>query len=345
MEQIGINNKNVPVRKSEYEDFPALMNIIEKNKRSAFTFKDFETEHREERFLSDGLTKISAYEKTLSSYLKRQGVSTPVKKISASLFEISLDEDDIMYDDLPKGYVYHGGAARAILARKLGIEVSPEARDIDFCYAGSIKGRVHDDYLMAKYSPDDFSRGHGVSDVSDAYFSTRDFTINELLVADKKLILSKDCLLDTVRGIVRITEYEKKESYDEDLPYYINPKILAKALRLAADKALLLADEEEYACRQIDAFHIALHLNRAINQGREVTQEYIRLLKENKQIPEDLDGLEQLLRYLHENTDFLFRIDQKKRLEAEPEILAEILGENPDNFDSLPYRQSMSRRK
>lgn len=342
MEKLGINNIIKPKR--EYEDFPALVRIIEKLKQSPFTHKDIEAEHQEEAVLGTAIREISAYEQTLKSYLGRQGIKTELKKISASLFEISLDDNDLIFEDLPKGYVYHGGAARAILARKLGIEENSDSRDIDLAYAGPENARIHDDRLMEKYSPEDFAHGHGVSSVSDDYFSTRDFTINELLVAGNKLVLSKDCLLDTVRGVVRITDFEKQESVDEEHPYYIKPKLLAKALRLAAVKEMSLADKEEYACREIDAFHIALHLNRAIEQGREVVEEYVKLLKENKQIPEDLNSLKQIIDYLHQNTDFVFRIDQKKRLAAESEIIENILGENPDKFDILPYRQSMSRR-
>lgn len=63
---------------------------------------------------------------------------------------------------------------------------------------------------MNKYAEDDLANGHGVTTVEEDYFETRDFTINEVMVADNKIIISKDCLLDTVRGILRITDFEKK---------------------------------------------------------------------------------------------------------------------------------------
>lgn len=58
--------------------------------------------------------------------------------------------------------------------------------------------------------PDDYSFGYGVGqDTLDNYFATRDFTVNQCLIKDGKLLVS-----DLAENIIRPTYYELP--YDGD---------------------------------------------------------------------------------------------------------------------------------
>lgn len=325
-------------QKLEFSDFPILERMIKKLQTESVDLKKIEGERSEISIVEKGIDKILQQELALQQYLKRRGINIELQRISNNLWQIDLeDSESQLLDELPTGYVYHGGAARALLARKLGINPYALHRDIDLAYAGDQENRLLDEDLAKKYSPDDYEKGHGVNTVDDEYFDTRDFTINELLIVANKIILTKACLLDTVRGIVRFTKFEKKESYDNDHPYYIKPKLLAKALRFVAEDELLLADANIYKFQNIDSFHIALHLDRALGSGEDVANKYIQQLKSKGQIPSDISTISELLEYLYKETDFVFRFAKKEQIDDDFEFVSQ-------KYEHLPLHQGMSRR-
>ncbi len=326
-------------QKLEFGDFPILERMITKVQAESVNFKELEIEQAKISMVEIEIDKMLTQEQALQQYLKRRGVNTELKRISNKLWQIDLeDSESQLLDELPSGYVYHGGAARALLARKLGINPYALHRDIDLAYAGNEEDRLLDEDLAKKYSPEDYEKGHGVNTVDDEYFDTRDFTINELLIAANKIILTKACLLDTIRGIVRFTKFEKKESHDSARPYYIKPKLLAKALRFVAEDELLLADANVYKFQNIDSFHIALHLDRALGSGEDVANKYIQQLKEKDQIPSDISTISELLEYLYKETDFVFRFAKKEQIDDDFEFVSQ-------KYEHLPLHQGMSRRE
>ena len=68
-------------------------------------------------------------------------------------------------------------------------------------------------------------------DYTEVQYETYDVT--KVIYHKHQKIDKKPCIkVSYYSGILRFTEYEKKESY-EGHPYYVNPKLLAKALRIA----------------------------------------------------------------------------------------------------------------
>lgn len=327
----------------------ALDKIIAKRNQSPLRFESLEKEHDQAMMIERGVGELSKYENILKLYLQKFGVDTEIRKIGDKLFQIELSEDDYKLDDLPDGYVYHGSAARAVLERKLKINDYAFPRDVDLAYGGeSANLDLHND-LATKYSPDDNEQGHGVTTIADDYFNTRDFTINEVIVEGEKITLTKDCLLDTVRGIVRFTDYEKKVSYNDERPYFINPKILAKALRFISEKEAKLLDEEVYQFQQIDSFHMALHLDRAWSYSEQAASEYVKNLQLFKQIPDYVDSPRALVDYLSENTDYIFRCAKLVDIAKEEYVLTNDCGIDLDELErrygNSPKSESMRPRK
>ena len=340
MEKLNFTVNNSEKQADNLGDFPVIERILKKIDRPLAKFEDLEKEHRQVVQSEEKINKISRYEETLRNYLKLYDIEAPIKKVADGFFQLDLTESDYQLDKLPAGYVYHGGAARAILERKLGINQEAKPRDIDLVFAGDDEDSELSQKLAQKYSPDDYDNGHGVQKIADDYFLTRDFTINEVLVLDGKILFTKQCLLDTIRGIIRFTDSQLQASYDEDRPYYIKPKLLAKALRFAAEKDYILDNDEPYYFQEIGAFDIALHLDRALDTGYNVALRYLESLKQKQQIPERIEDIDDLLKYLSENTDFVFRCTKLEDYQAEERFLND---DSFDDYDALPLRQSMKR--
>ena len=332
-----------------------LDDIIEKRNITAFNIfrnEELEIEHK--------INQISKYEAALIRLLAIYGIEgINLKKIADNLYEIPINKTN-NYQKLDSEYAYKGGAARNILEKELGFKNVAPARDIDLAKIVQNDNVEKDRRIAEKYSPEDLRNGHGVENLEEDYFETRDFTINELLVSNNKIILTKDCLLDTVRGVIRFTDYEKRDLIynneaegDDDLyfggsknnnkstyldkykeessnnkrRFFVNDKLMAKALRLFVNQLnrrnAQLADQEVYQYLDINNFHIALHLCRALEQGHETAIAYIEKLIELGQLSnKDSKNPEKVLRDFIEMTreegSFVFRselisiLDQEK---------------------------------
>ena len=196
--------------------------------------------------------------------------------------------------------------------------------------------------LSEMYMPDDYKHGYGVKKENEEYFKTRDFTINEVFATKDAVYCTKQCLLDTLRGVVRFSEYEKQESWS-GYPYYVHPKLLAKALRLAVTSNLKISDEGVYDVQCIDEFHMALHLDRALGQGEHVARGYVEELRTKNQIPQDIFEPEDLIAYLNQYTDFVFRFDEKARIEEERQMVNDEDGPY-ENLVPEKYREALKRQ-
>ncbi len=216
--------------------------------------------------------------------------------------------------ELPDGYGFKGGSARAVLREVLGLKVIPP-RDIDVIRLSAeepYKGA--DTEIAQKYMAQDFEFGDGVElvDSTTDYLNTRDFTINELYTSNSQIFATEECIRDTIRNIIRITEYERI-SYSEIGE--IGPKMKAKTLRLHAEQMYSIGvssipedDRNEIEKSFINPFWLAVQLDRAFERGHEVAEKFTQLLIENNVIPEHVKDSRDLGDFLlSEVYDFRFR--------------------------------------
>ncbi|MFA6525073.1 MAG: hypothetical protein WCT33_02245 [Patescibacteria group bacterium] len=288
----------------------------------------------------------------LFRYLKRYtGKEVAIREVSKGIFEISFENSPNQIPELPEGYGYKGGAARAHLESTLGIKQS-SVRDLDIVFLGKTENKEVTDMLAREYMPEDYENGYGVESLDSDYFDTRDFTINEVYVGDRhNIIATQQCILDTIRRILRVTEFEKKDRIYDEGDYWVNPKILAKALRLLAQETsrgqvMEFADRDAVGWIGIDSFHMALHLDRAMGQSQDTAYNYIQELIDNGQLPSDINTPELAADYLKADLyDFVFKAPRFKGVDSgltgEDELIywEEEFGELVD----LPTFQSFSK--
>lgn len=178
--------------------------------------------------------------------------------------------------DLPAGVGVMGGLARAIL-QKLEFDEDAPVRDIDLVaikdfYQGDDK-TLHD--LSQLHMPDDNKYSYGVKkEAIDQYFATRDFTFNEVIVLDGKIITEQGHS-DLRDKVIRPTEYES-----ERWPNGIGPKIWYKAKLMEAvfEDLYCKGSSEGYKPPYEDMssdFYMALALNKAFQYGGDVPRIFL----------------------------------------------------------------------
>ena len=173
--------------------------------------------------------------------------------------------------ELPHGVAVMGGVARSIAREIITGEREP-IRDIDLINITDEEGNSEVDYdsldeLSRKFMPDDYTFDHGIeNDTLDHYFRTRDFTVNQSLIKDGKLIVSNFAYNDFQENIIRPTYFE--HPYDGD---DISSRLFLKALMMRSvlsqisDSIPLIEDMEQP--EYIGSFDIALFLNKAMSRG------------------------------------------------------------------------------
>ncbi|KKW43002.1 MAG: hypothetical protein UY92_C0001G0016 [Candidatus Magasanikbacteria bacterium GW2011_GWA2_56_11] len=230
---------------------------------------------------------------------------------------------------LPDGYAYKGGAARALLLRSLGSVLQVEPRDIDVVrLAPEEPYKGADTELAKEFMPDDFSEGWGVEIINseDQYFSTRDVTVNEVLATDHEVIATEQCVIDAVRHIIRLTEFERGS--DKDIYTTPGPKMLAKILRLYSESIHYFGEAEianvegwEFEQAFISPFWLALQLDHAFERSREIAALYVEELKKHGQVPPHIAGPEEAAIYLSNliRGEFYYRHAPVEQFELEDE--------------------------
>lgn len=197
-------------------------------------------------------------------------------------------------NELPHGVAVMGGVARSIAREIITGEREP-IRDIDLVNITDEEGNSEVDNdtldsLSRKYMPDDYAFGHGMgNDTLDHYFRTRDFTINQSLIKDGKLIISDFAYNDFQENIIRPTYFE--HPYDSD---DISSRLFLKALMMRgvlsqiSDSIPLIEDMErpEY----IGSFDTALFLNKAMSRGAETARVFTEDLADWDIISEEYAG-------------------------------------------------------
>lgn len=173
--------------------------------------------------------------------------------------------------ELPHGVAVIGGVARSIAREIITGEREP-IRDIDLINITDEEGNSEVDYdtldeLSRKFMPDDYAFNHGIeNDTLDHYFRTRDFTVNQSLIKDGKLIVSNFAYNDFQENIIRPTYFEHPYEGDD-----ISSRLFLKALMMrsvfsqVSDSIPLIEDMERPG--YIGSFDIALFLNKAMSRG------------------------------------------------------------------------------
>ena len=300
--------------------------------------------------VEEKIEPLSKYEEVLQKWLSRYGVEAVVRKNESGQLELVVAELPKAIPNLPAGYGYKGGAARAILEHSLGLPYS-EPRDLDIVFLGGDEDKDVSDQLAKQYMPDDFAHGYGVEQLEENYFATRDFTLNEVLYDGRKIVCTRQCLTDLLRNIVRFTDYEKDESYYGD-EFFINPKLLAKAVRMVAhardrgkERAAITGEIDSLQELYVDDFHLALHLDRAMEQGAGVAREYVRIMNEKGFIPSDIETVEDCFEYLLGRTDFIFRCAPEPEIEEESEFVSALADEFLEDTPLSPVPLWKQKRK
>ena len=196
--------------------------------------------------------------------------------------------------ELPHGVAVMGGVARSIAREIITGEREP-IRDIDLINITDKDGNSEVDYdtldeLSRKFMPDDYTFDHGIgNDTLDHYFRTRDFTVNQSLIKDGKLIVSNFAYNDFQENIIRPTYFE--HPYDDD---DISSRLFLKALMMRSvfsqisDSVPLIEDMEQP--EYIGSFDIALFLNKAMSRGARTARIFTEDLADWDIISEEYAG-------------------------------------------------------
>ncbi len=330
------NRIDTSIDSNEFDVENILEEIIAQHLKES-PFDTIEEEKRELINLDKAVSKTaSKYEQVLQKLVERYGVkNSKIEKIGKGLFRIPIKNPYLK--KLPEGYGYIGGAARSELLRELDLDTESTPRDKDIVRIVSEDVLGIDEELGQEFSAEDYTHGHGVQELRENYFKTRDFTINELLVYKNFIYLTKSCLLDTIRGILRFTKYElinNEQNENEEEEGVRNDKVLAKAIRFASEalirgRKLEIENKEPFRVQSIQLFHIALHLDRAFQRGIRIADEYVRQLVAIGQLPEDINDSSQALDYLINTMDesFAFQYAKLSTIETDKQISQE---EAPD---------------
>ena len=196
--------------------------------------------------------------------------------------------------ELPHGVAVMGGVARSIAREIITGEREP-IRDIDLINITDEDGNSEVDYdsldeLSRKFMPDDYTFGHSVgNDTLDHYFRTRDFTVNQSLIKDGKLIVSDFAYNYFQENIIRPTYFE--HPYDGD---DISSRLFLKALMMRSvfsqiSNSIPLIEDMEQP-EYIGSFDIALFLNKAMSRGAKTARVFTEDLADWDIISEEYVG-------------------------------------------------------
>lgn len=208
-------------------------------------------------------------------------------------------------DDFPISGGVRGGAARQILRAALFDQ--PEEyppRDVDVMQAGwmmadSEARRQLDDFAR-QLAPNDTRNGYGVDDIDDPeeYMGKQDFTINQLLACKEEngqwsLYTTERAVCDTANNTIRPTLYE----FDGNEDYRLSVKLALKAVRLlsqlqidgakdASIRGINLKDADNLHHDAADDYFMQiLQLDKALETGYNVAEQYLRNLRRYKLYP------------------------------------------------------------
>ena len=188
-----------------------------------------------------------------------------------------------------------GGMARSIAREVITGDVEP-VRDIDLVNIVDEEGKSlvdNDklDELAREYMPDDYAFGYGIkSEELTDYFETRDFTINQCLIRDGKLLVTRQAYDDFQENIIRPTEYElpdRKSRLSSRL--FMKALMMRTALETVTSSIPTMEDVRVYL-DEIRPFDVALTLNKMMSRGVEMAHDFVDELVDWDILPEEYKG-------------------------------------------------------
>lgn len=196
--------------------------------------------------------------------------------------------------DLPQGVCVMGGMARSIAREVITGDVEP-VRDIDLVNIVDEEGKSlvdNDklDELAREYMPDDYAFGYGIKNEKlTNYFGTRDFTINQCLIRDGKLLVTRQAYDDFQENIIRPTKHELRNEGG------LSSRILMKALMLKVviteiTSSVVTLEDIDLDFDRVRKFDVALTLNKMMSRGARAACAFTRELAEWKIIHKDFSG-------------------------------------------------------
>ena len=224
-----------------------------------------------------------------NSYYNGDNERLEVKEDELKIREIPLPENILKRYDfiekLPSGIAIMGGVARSVAREILTGEKEP-IRDIDLVEItdnedeSTVDPELLDE-LTQTYMPDDYAFGHGIGlDTLEDYFSTRDFTINECLIKDGKLLVSELAENDFKENIIRPTYYEAPYDGDKLSGRLFLKAILMQTVISQISESIPLLEDVHVNFQYIGDFDTAVFLNKAMSRGVETAVKFTENLAE-----------------------------------------------------------------
>ena len=324
-------------------------------------WEEFEEFESDESFAEDGADEYRGSDEEYDEYddwkedAQDEGDERTEELEREKQFEVLTIPREISreYDlpKLPEGVAIMGGTARSVARQVVAGDMEP-VRDLDLVYIPELGdddtklSSAELDDLSKEYMPDDYMYGRGIqTEELENYFLTRDFTMNQCLIYQDKLMLTRAAYDDLQENIIR-PSYDTQPNAETP----ISERLFLKALMMKAILATagVSATLEEFGMGQIDeemaervregedlrlgAPNIAPALNRAMSQGAEVTQEFVKALVESGVVPDYYQGRPLLLahRIKDKCDDFTYQPDDDWKNEEIYDSLDETIMELPD---------------
>ena len=324
-------------------------------------WEEFEEFESDESFAEDGADEYRGSDEEYDEYddweedAQDEGDERTEELEREKQFEVLTIPREILeeYDlpELPESLAIMGGTARSV-ARRIVAGDTELVRDLDLVYIPELGNddtklsSAELDDLSKEYMPDDYMYGRGIqTEELENYFLTRDFTMNQCLIYQDKLMLTRAAYDDLQENIIR-PSYDTQPNAETP----ISERLFLKALMMKAILAAagVSATLEEFGMGQIDeemaervregedlrlgAPNIAPALNRAMSQGAEITQEFVNALVESGVVPDYYQGRPLLLahRIKDKCDDFTYQPDDDWKNEEIYDSLDETIMELPD---------------
>ncbi|MDP3970906.1 MAG: hypothetical protein Q8P90_04350 [bacterium] len=223
----------------------------------------------------------------------------------------------------------------------LDLQPMAQPRDVDVARLSGIPN-THDQDIAEQFMQDDLAltKHEVVEEVDDDYFQSRDLTINEVYADDQFIFASKQCILDTVRRIIRPTPKELGWDGDDEK---LGPKMLAKVLRFWVEtihrygEGHLTINEGQFSEAFIRPFWLLVQLDKALEGNRAVAIAYTEKLKSYGQLPATIQTPEQAALYLAdlvEGPGFVFRFAEREQFDMEENWLNETHDDDRPVFEN-----------
>ena len=324
-------------------------------------WEEFEEFESDESFAEDGADEYRGSDEEYDEYddwkedAQDEGDERTEELEREKQFEVLTIPREISreYDlpKLPEGVAIMGGTARSVARQVVAGDMEP-VRDLDLVYIPELSDsddKLSDaelDDLSKEYMPDDYMYGRGIqTEELENYFLTRDFTMNQCLIYQDKLMLTRAAYDDLQENIIR-PSYDTQPNAETPISERLFLKaLMMKAILAAAGVSATLEEfgmgqiNEEMAERvregedlRLGAPNIAPALNRAMSQGAEVTQEFVKALVESGVVPDYYQGRPLLLahRIKDKCDDFTYQPDDDWKNEEIYDSLDETIMELPD---------------